>query len=148
MHARWIAGLSLFCLVFVCLLPQAHAQNDIHALCYEDCGKSTNSTPGYEQCVARAADKADAALNKAYAELQAAIRADGEDMRQKPTVQLDYLKAAQKQWITYRNANCTLESSLAFGGTGMGADEFSCRCALSYQRIDDFTRMRKDVMGE
>ncbi len=68
-------------------------------------------------------------------------------MGQSPDVQLGYLKDAQKQWIAFRDANCTFEDSLAFGGTSLGSNSSSCLCVLSYQRIDDFARIKKDVMG-
>lgn len=96
---------------------------------------------------AHAADKADAALNQAYKSLQDKIRAAGKDMGQSPEVQLADLKDAQKQWIAYRDGNCTLEDSLAFGGTAIGGNYSSCLCALTYERISDFQRIGKQVLG-
>jgi uncharacterized protein YecT (DUF1311 family) len=131
------------------LVPfEAFAATDIVAACFKDCEAQTHSNPEYKACVARAADKADAALNQAYKVMQDRIRAAGKDMGQDPSAQIAYLKDAQKQWIAYRDANCTLEDSLAFGGTATGGNYSSCLCALSYERIDDFERMQKDVMGE
>jgi len=68
-------------------------------------------------------------------------------MSQSPEVQLGYLKDAQKQWIAYRDASCTFEHSLAFGGTSIGGNYSSCLCAFSYERINDFERIEKAVMG-
>ena len=68
-------------------------------------------------------------------------------MSQSPEVQLGYLKDAQKQWIAYRDASCTFEDSLAFGGTAIGGNYSSCLCAFSYERINDFERIEKAVMG-
>jgi uncharacterized protein YecT (DUF1311 family) len=126
----------------------AQAGTDISAACYKDCEAQTHSNPEYKACVARAADKADAALNKAYQSLLDAVRAAGKDMGQDPSTQIADLKDAQKQWIAFRDANCTFEDSLAFGGTAIGGNYSSCLCALSYERINDFERMVKDVMGE
>jgi uncharacterized protein YecT (DUF1311 family) len=103
--------------------------------------------PEYKACVARASDKADAALNKEYQSLLDAVRAAGKDMNQDPATQIGDLKAAQKAWIAYRDANCTFEDSLAFGGTAIGGNYSSCLCALSYQQIDDFARIKESVMG-
>jgi uncharacterized protein YecT (DUF1311 family) len=125
----------------------ASAGTDIEAVCYKDCEKATNSNPDYKACLARAADKADAALNQAYKDLLGAVRGAGKDMSQAPDTQLGDLKDAQKQWIAYRDANCTFEDSLAFGGTAIGGNYSSCLCALSYQRINDFDRVKKDVLG-
>ena len=68
-------------------------------------------------------------------------------MGQGPDVQLNDLKGSQKQWMAYRDGNCTLEDSLAFGGTAIGGNYSSCLCALSYERINDFERIRKEVLG-
>jgi len=95
----------------------------------------------------RAADRADQLLNDSYKKLQDAVRADAKDMGQSPEVQLGYLKDAQKQWIAYRDASCTFEDSLVFGGTSIGGNYSSCLCALSYERINDFERIEKAVMG-
>ena len=81
--------------------------------------------PEYKACVARAADKADAALNQAYKALQDKIRSAAKEMGQGPDVQLNDLKDSQKQWIAYRDGNCTLEDSLAFGGTAIGGNYLS-----------------------
>jgi uncharacterized protein YecT (DUF1311 family) len=61
---------------------------------------------------------------------------------------LEDLKSSQKYWITFRDANCTLEDNLAFGGTAIGGNYSSCLCALSYERIDDFARIGAQVLGE
>ena len=137
------------CCLCLCLsaASAALAETDINKACYEDCGAKTNSTPEYKACVARAADAADAALNQAYKALQEAVRADAKEMSQKPDAQLSYLTDSQKKWIAYRDANCSFEDSLAFGGTALGGNYSSCLCALSYERINDFARMKKQVMG-
>jgi uncharacterized protein YecT (DUF1311 family) len=95
----------------------------------------------------RAADRADQLLNDSYKKLQDAVRADAKDVSQSPEVQLGYLKDAQKQWIANRDASCTFEDSLAFGGTSIGGNYSSCLCAFSYERINDFERIEKAVMG-
>jgi len=56
---------------------------------------------------------------------------------------LHALTDAQKAWIAYRDANCTFEDELAFGGAAIGSNYSACLCVLSYQRVDDFDRMRK-----
>lgn len=139
--AAWLSVVMVLC-------PQAtFARTDIAAACYSDCAAKTHGNPEYKACVARAADKADAALNNEYQSLLDAVRAAGKDMNQDPATQIDDLKAAQKAWIAYRDANCTFEDSLAFGGTAIGGNYSSCLCALSYQRIDDFRRIKESVMG-
>lgn len=137
----------LFALMTMLAPLTASAGTDIEAACYKDCEGSTTSNPDYKACVARAADKADAALNQAYKDLLGAVRAAGKEMGQASDTQVGGLKDTQKQWIAYRDANCTFEDSLAFGGTAIGGNYSSCLCALSYQRINDFDRVKKDVLG-
>ncbi len=69
-------------------------------------------------------------------------------MGQRPDIQLSGLTSAQKKWIAYRDANCTFEDELAFGGTSIGGNYSACLCALSYERIDDFARMRARLLFE
>jgi uncharacterized protein YecT (DUF1311 family) len=126
----------------------ALAGTGIVAACYKDCENATHSNPQYKACLARAADKADAALNQAYKTLQDKIRAAAKDMGPPADTHLEDLKSSQKYWITFRDANCTLEDNLAFGGTAIGGNYSSCLCALSYERIDDFARIGAQVLGE
>ena len=140
-------ALLLTSLMTVATTAAALAGTDISAACYKDCEAQTHSNPEYKACVARAADKADAALNQAYKAMQDKIRAAAKEMGQPADTHLEDLRASQKYWITFRDANCTLEDNLAFGGTATGGNYSSCLCALSYERINDFERMAKDVMG-
>ena len=125
----------------------ASAGTNVEASCYKDCESSTTSNPDYKACVARAADEADGALNQAYKDLLAAVRAGGTETGQPADTQIDDLKDAQKQWIAFRDGNCTFEDSLAFGGTSIGGNYSSCLCALSYTRVKDFERIEKNVLG-
>ena len=117
----------------------ALAGTDIVAACYKDCENATHSNPEYKACLARAADKADAALNQAYKTLQDKIRAAAKDMGQPADTHLEDLKSWQKYWITFRDANCTLEDNLAFGGT---AAIFVARYPFSRMRSRAASRIR------
>jgi uncharacterized protein YecT (DUF1311 family) len=130
----------------LCMTVPAGAETDIALTCYTACEKSTHSNPEYKACLARAADKADRALNESYKALQAAIRDGAKAMGQKPDIQLRALTTAQKAWIAYRDANCTFEDELAFGGTSIGGNYSACFCALSYQRVGDFERIREHML--
>ena len=138
-----IRSLALVMLLLPCA---ALAETDIASTCYAKCEESTNSNPEFKACLARAADKADAALNQGYKAIQAAIRAAGKDMDQSPDAQLASLTASQKQWIAFRDESCAFEDSLAFGGTAQGGNYLGCLCALSYGRVNDFERLRKHVL--
>ena len=133
--------------VMILLLPCA-ARADITAACYTDCEAETESNPEFKACLSRAANKADRLLNESYKTLQEAIRKAANEMNQSPDPQLDALTSLQKQWIDYRDANCAFEDGLAFGGTATGGNYSGCLCALSYERINDFDRIRQQVIGE
>jgi uncharacterized protein YecT (DUF1311 family) len=124
----------------------ALAETDIASTCYSACEQSTNSNPEFKACLARAADKADRALNQGYKALQDAIRAAAKEMGQSPDHQLASLTSSQKKWIAFRDDNCTFEDELAFGGTATGGNSSACLCALSYARIHDFERIKKHVL--
>jgi uncharacterized protein YecT (DUF1311 family) len=130
------------------LVPAVPANADIIATCYTDCAAETDSNPTLKACLSRAANKADRLLNQSYAKLQDAIRKSAKDMGQPPDPQLQALTEAQKKWIDFRDANCTFEDQLAFGGTATGGNYSGCLCALSYERINDFDRIREQVIGE
>ena len=138
------------CLVALPLLlvsGTALAGTDINAVCYEDCEAATHSNPEYKACVARAADKANAALNQAYKALNERIRAAAKEIGQRPEVQLNDLKDSQKQWDRLSRWQLHAGGQLAFGGTAIGGNYSSCLCALSYERINDFECIRKEVLG-
>lgn len=134
--------------VLILLAPTAPAIGDIIATCYTDCETETDSNPAFKACLARAANKADRLLNQSYAALQDAVRKQAKVMDQSPDGALSGLTTAQKKWIDYRDSNCTFEDDLAFGGTASGGNYSGCLCALSYERINDFDRIREQVIGE
>lgn len=130
----------------ILLLPATASAAEISAACYTACEARTTSNPEYKGCLARAADAADAKLNQAYTLLKAAIRRFAKEMGQRPDIQLESLVGAQKRWIAYRDANCTFEDQLAFGGTSIGGNYSACLCALSLERAQDFARITRHVI--
>ena len=122
-------------------------QGQIQGACYTDCEKETGSNPDYKACLARAADTADALLNQEFTALQDAVKAAAAEMEVRPEAELDMLKDAQHKWIAFRHDTCNFEDSLAFGATATGGYLSSCICALSYERINDFDRIRHSILG-
>jgi uncharacterized protein YecT (DUF1311 family) len=135
-----------FAAVMLSLSGPGLAETDVAATCYRDCEARTNSNPEFEACLARAADAADTELNQAYKVLQGDIRTAAKEMGQAPDIQLEALVGAQKKWIAYRDANCTFEDELAFGGTSIGGNQSACLCALTHARIADFARIRRHLL--
>ncbi len=128
--------------VMILLLSVAPpVQADIVAACYTDCAAETDSNPDLKACLTRAANKADRLLNESYKTLQDAIRKSAQEMSQSPD---EALVAHHGPKPMDRLA---LRGSLAFGGTATGGNYSGCLCALSYERINDFDRIRGQVMG-
>jgi uncharacterized protein YecT (DUF1311 family) len=129
-------------------MPATPASADIIAACYSECEAETDSNVEFKACLSREANKADRALNQGYEALQEGVRKAAEDMDQPPEAPLKALTDAQTKWIDFRDANCAFEDGLAFGGTATGGNYSSCFCALSYERINDFDRIRQQILGE
>jgi uncharacterized protein YecT (DUF1311 family) len=137
----------LLALILVSTSAFALDQGQIQSACYTDCEKETGSNPDYKACLARAADTADALLNQEFTTLLEAVKSAARGMEVRPEAQLDMLKDAQRKWIGFRDDSCNFEDSLAFGATATGGYLSSCICALSYERINDFDRVRHSVLG-
>ena len=120
----------------------------IEAACYAACEAQTQSNVEYKACLGRAAEAADARLNEAYGGLKTAVRSWAKEMGQSPDGVLSSLTGAQNKWIVYRDANCTFEDELAFGGTATGGNQAACLCALSLERAADFARVRRQLLPE
>jgi uncharacterized protein YecT (DUF1311 family) len=123
-------------------------QGKILSACYTDCEDETSSNPDYKACLARAADTADALLNQEFGSLQDGVKGAAKAMGVRPEAQLDMLKDAQRRWIAFRDEACSFEDSLAFGASATGGYASSCICALSYESINDFERIKHSVLGQ
>jgi uncharacterized protein YecT (DUF1311 family) len=67
----------------------------------------------------------DAMLNRAYAELRAAMLASDRSAAP-PVSQAEALRDMQRAWITYRDARCAFEAAQWHGGTGAGPAAAGC----------------------
>lgn len=88
-------------------------------------------------CARQEYEAADAALNAAYKQARAAMKAIDanlpEDERGAETSLLD----AQRAWITYRDAACTAEGYLMHGGTAEPLLVYGCLATLTRGRTQD-----------
>jgi uncharacterized protein YecT (DUF1311 family) len=73
---------------------------------------------------------ADAKLNALYKQIEARLAGD-------PST-LHLLTAAQRSWITFRDAECTFSSSGAKGGSVYPDVVTSCKAGLTEKRVADF----------
>lgn len=82
-------------------------------------------------CFYDAYKKSDAELNQFYRRVQTVV--DG--------VELVKLKVAQRLWIQFRDANCSAEHELYFGGSAASMVEYACLEAVTRHRTDELRVM-------
>ena len=97
-----------------------------------DCRKAV-STPEVALCAQRDFEAADAKLNTAYRAVFASI--DKSDVP--ADARADWRKAlveAQRRWIAFRDAECTVTGFEWYGGTGRSTAELGCQRELTDAR--------------
>lgn len=114
-----------FLLIPTAMLLAVHAL-PAHA---DECDDAMDQTT-MTMCAGKAFDAADRQLNADY---QAILRrlADDADARK-------LLTAAQKDWIAFRDSECTFQASGTAGGSVHPMIVANCRAYLTNQRVRDF----------
>jgi uncharacterized protein YecT (DUF1311 family) len=104
-----------------------------------DCGNAVNQAE-MNECAARAARDADADLNRLWPQIvrqmQAADRegnSNGEGERR--------LRAAQRAWIAFRDAQCELEGVEALGGSMESMLVSGCIATMTERRANELRLM-------
>lgn len=96
----------------------------------EGCDAPDLSQAELNECYGNAYKKADAQLNVLYQRITGRLKDD------KATTRL--LIAAQRAWVTFRDAECNFSASRVSGGTAFGMIQAICLTKLTDKRIDDF----------
>ncbi|PPD40931.1 MAG: hypothetical protein CTY15_14245 [Methylocystis sp.] len=89
-------------------------------------------------CQAERFDKADAALNAAYAKLAAKVSPQGKTQ----------LVEAQRAWIKYRDAQCAFETLGTIGGSINPMEVAICRAELTKEQTKRLQRQIDCVEGD
>ena len=87
------------------------------------------------QCAARSAREADADLNLIYKEVVAYY--EQADRDSESTEGLKRLRAAQRAWIAFRDAQCALEGYEALGGSMESMLVSGCLAELTRRRANE-----------
>ncbi len=90
----------------------------------QDCKQATTQSE-MNICAGQDYQKADKALNAAYANLLGALSEPGFKAK---------LRAAQRSWISYRDAECTFETAASEGGTIHPLEYSGCLTRLTKDR--------------
>ena len=87
-----------------------------------------STTRDVEQCLAAGLARADAELNRYYAATVARLTRDGD------TTSLAKLRASERAWIAYRDAECDAVYDWWKGGTIRGTMSLECRTSITKAR--------------
>lgn len=102
-----------------------------------------SSNVEYIGCLNRLAEEQDKTLNQLYGQVKAL--ADGYDKSAEQSIPkiAPHLKQAQRNWIAFRDEQCSMEYGIAQGGTAGGGYNADCLCNLTYHRNEDLRRILK-----
>jgi len=101
-----------------------------YTACHAD--EENQSTAGMNGCNNEAYDKADRLLNEIYRNKVASLKRDNDaDSREI----LKRLQAAQRAWITSRDADCQLSGTSMLGGSGEGTIITGCHYSETAKRV-------------
>ena len=96
------------------------------------------------KCAANSYEKADAELNKVYAQVLKEYEQNDIELaaeQKRLGISFDFARPslikAQKAWITFRDATCTLENVNGQGGSMHGMEFSGCLRRLTLKRIDE-----------
>jgi len=97
----------------------------VHALTQADSCESPQTQAEMNVCAAQELGRADARLNVVYQKLMKTLDA-GRRVK---------LRAAQRAWLAYRDAQCDFEASASEGGTMQPLELSSCKSDVTKERI-------------
>lgn len=105
------------------------------------------STMAQNGCYGEALEAADKILAAADKAIEAQLAADG--ARKPDRAKDDHeiarrLKAAQRAWASYREAECSFTATDMLGGTGEAASEMACEFSESRARIKRLAEWQRD----
>ncbi|WP_179378439.1 lysozyme inhibitor LprI family protein [Jannaschia marina] len=112
------------------------------------CTAETGSNVGYARCNTAEWEVWDAELNRSYRALIDLTRAEDAELKDlgsalpptEPT-----LRAAQRAWVAWRDAQCAYTRSTFGGGTGGGPAEAECRMRLTAEQA---LRLDAELAGQ
>lgn len=88
-------------------------------------------------CAGQEYEVADAALNAAYKQARAAMKAIDADLPEDERGAERSLQEAQRAWIVYRDAACAAEGYLMHGGSAEPMVVYGCLATLARVRTQD-----------
>jgi len=106
----------------------------------ESCDTGSSSQADLNECYGNAYKKSDAELNSLYKQITVRLKDDA------ATTKL--LVAAQKTWISFRDAECNFQTSGSAQGSVYPMTQAICLDGLTSRRIDDLKSYLKCEEGD
>ena len=100
------------------------------------CETSHTDADGSAECELAAFVSADRLLNADYTDITAALRHPGKDHAPYEPEIIRRLVAAERAWITFRDAECAYESTVALNAPLEGYENQACRYTLTKARVE------------
>ncbi len=95
-------------------------------------------------CAAIDADKADKALNAQYKKTRAAAVEFDKGMDGSGASAVEKLTAAQRAWITFRDATCDIQTAISGGGSMEATLVYGCLESETKKRTEDLKSLQQD----
>ena len=105
----------------------------------EACETSHTDADGSAECELAAFAAADRLLNADYTDITAALHHPGKDHAPYEPEIIKRLVAAERAWVTFRDAECNYESSVALNAPLEGYVNQACRYTLTKARVQALT---------
>ena len=90
-------------------------------------------------CAEQDWNDADAALNEAYQGAMAYLKQIDADLAAEDRGGVDFLRQAQRDWISFRDNACAAEAFAMHGGSAEPMAIYACRARLTRERSDALT---------
>lgn len=127
-------------IMFTTLAAQAARIDDILTT-RDACRQKAMDNMAVDQCDNTAMAASDVELNRIYNAIRSRLRSDGSATNQE---RLASLQAAQRAWITFRDANCRMIADQFLGGNGTIAMNKDCITNTTIARVKELAEVFQD----
>lgn len=129
--------ITILFLFFGSCLATATPTTDVQAIDaqFNTCGKTAVSTYDMNHCADVALTAADKILNSLYTQITTQLKANPTDYYSTET--LNRLVKAERAWIAFRDANCSLEGAQMLSGSGEGPIVGGCLANATIERVKE-----------
>lgn len=108
------------------------------------------SNLGMSQCLYAEAEFWDEKLNQLWGNVMSALRkadADTRDYAPEEAVREEKLRAAQRAWIGFRDAQCAFDYAIPGGGSVRQLYYPSCLSQMTFERVQDLLGIAEEFRG-